>query len=517
MRPITHPRPLPGRAGGSSAQRLLPRIDRDRARQAVVLQQPRQPLARSGRIAGEDRLAAVLAQCAQVLDHRLVDVDTTCTLGGEIARAVDGEIEHRRAFGFVERRRDVRLRGGQCVRPFLRAEIQRLGGKGPVAAGLRRLGAFAVLEIIGDRLQSAFRRLRDARLAHDDRIVAEMVEQRRQLFLEQRQPMLHPRLPPPVGHRLIDRIARRGRAEGLAVAAAEPLDRLRIEQRLGRGKQSEAVDPPGGPLVLRIEGPHALDLVAEEIEPQRLFLARRIQIDQPAAHRIFALVVDGIGADIAVGLEQRRQIVTPDPLAGGQSRDELAQAKRGQHALRRGVDRGENELRTPGLGLQPVERADPLRHDTQRRRGTVVGQAVPGGDLHDLQIGREERCGRRDRAHRGIVGGDEHHAGRSRAREIGEQRGEEAGRNAREGQRGFGREDGLQVGHSLLAPLPFKGGAGGWVDDCEAFERGDPPPTPPFQGGEITPPRSRNRSPASRASSARSSGRDTGSIRSPSP
>jgi hypothetical protein len=55
-----------------------------------------------------------------------------------------------------------------------------------------------------------------------------------------------------------------------------------------------------------IEGADALDLVAEEIEAERLFGAAREQIDQPAAHRKLACIVDGVEADIAVGLEQHR-------------------------------------------------------------------------------------------------------------------------------------------------------------------------------------------------------------------
>ena len=83
----------------------------------------------------------------------------------------------------------------------------------------------------------------------------------------------------------------------------------------------------------------------------------------PAAHRIFALVVDGVGADVAVGLEQRGQLVAADPLAGFQAGDELADAERGQRALGRGVGGGQDELRLLRRALQPVERGEPLGHD----------------------------------------------------------------------------------------------------------------------------------------------------------
>src|SRR3546814_16300418 len=110
-----------------------------------------------------------------------------------------------------------------------------------------------------------------------------MVEQRRHLVFEQRQPVFHPRETAAVRNRLIERVAGRGRAEAFAVTAAEALDAVLVEQRFGCGQEGEAVDAAGGALVARIEGAHALDLVAGEIEPQCVFLAARKQSDPPAA------------------------------------------------------------------------------------------------------------------------------------------------------------------------------------------------------------------------------------------
>ena len=234
----------------------------------------------------------------------------------------------------------MRGRLGDSVAPLRIVEVERLGGEGAEAAGLRRLGTLAVLVIIGNRLQPPLDRRRDAAVAHHDVVVPQMVEQRRELFLEQRQPMLHPREPAPVAHRLVERIAGRGRAERLAIVRTEPLDRVVVEQSLGRGEQREAVDPPGGTLVLGREGAHALDLVAEEIEPQCLFLAAWEQIDDAAAHRILAVIVDGVGTDVAVRLKQRAKLVAIDPRARFQRCDELTDTERRQHALRRGVRGG---------------------------------------------------------------------------------------------------------------------------------------------------------------------------------
>ena len=77
-----------------------------------------------------------------------------------------------------------------------------------------------------------------------------------------------------VRHRLVERIAGRGGAEQFAIGGAEALDAVLVEQGLGGGQQGEAVDPVDAALGRGIEAAHALDLVAEEIEPQRLLLAR---------------------------------------------------------------------------------------------------------------------------------------------------------------------------------------------------------------------------------------------------
>ena len=429
------------------AQRLMPAVRRLGAVEAVILQQIAQPLARADRIAGEDRLLALFAQRAEVLDHRFVDVRAARPLGREIARAVDAEVEHARAFGLVEGRGQMRMARLQPRRPFLGVEVQGLRGERPIAAGLCSLSALAVFVIIGDRLHSPLDRAGHAEIAHDDVVGGQMVEQRRQFVFEQRQPMLHAGKATPIADRLVQWIAGRGRTELVAIARAEALDRFLVEQRLGRGQQREAVDPAGGTLILGAERTYRLDLVAEEVEAQRLLFPARIQVDDAAAHGIFALIVDGFGAHIAVCLEQLGKIVAIDPRAWLQRRHQLAYPERRQHTLRRRIGGRQDELRTLGRALQPVERRDPLRHDPQRRRGAVIGQAVPGREDDHLQFGREERRRRRDGAHRGIVRRDEHRTPLRCAGKVGEQRRLKPGGHARQRQRRLGGQDRLEVGH----------------------------------------------------------------------
>src|SRR3546814_11518918 len=63
------------------------------------------------------------------------------------------------------------------------------------AAGLGRHGLFAVLEIIGDRLEPLIGGGRRPGFADDQVVAPKMIEQRVEPLFEQRQPMLHARKP----------------------------------------------------------------------------------------------------------------------------------------------------------------------------------------------------------------------------------------------------------------------------------------------------------------------------------
>ncbi|MCY1173416.1 hypothetical protein D9M73_135750 [compost metagenome] len=355
------------REGSRRPQRFLPGIDQLEVGRAMIAQQSGQTLARTGRIARQHRLAPVACQPAQMVDDGFIDVRAIGALGTEIARAVYAEIDHGGAFRFVEGGDAV---GGGLVKPLgkvLGGQIQAVDGERAIAARVARLRLHAVGVIIGDRFEALFCGCDRSGIAQDHRAVAQMIEQRGEFVLEQRQPMLHPRQAPPVADRLIERIAGRGRAEAFAVARAEAFDAVLVDQRFGSRQQHEAVDAPGGALIGGVEGADAFDFVAEEIEPERVFLAAREQVDQAAAHGKFTCIGNGFDADIAIGLQECGEPVAPDPLLGRKPRDQLADAKRRQRALRHRIDGGEQQLRALGRLLQAVERRHALCHDAQRR------------------------------------------------------------------------------------------------------------------------------------------------------
>ena len=375
-----------------------------------------------------------------MIDDGFVDVDILRPLGGEVARAVDREVEDGVAGGFGEDRRAVDRAPLDRAAPFLFVEVERGGGQRAVAAGFGDHRPFAVKEIILDRLAALFVRAVGAGIAKNDVIVAEVVEQRAELLLEQRQPMLHPGEATAVRDRLVERIAGGIGAERLAIAGAEPLDAVLVEQSFGGGHQGEGLGRAGGALVGGVEATHRLNLVAEEIEPDRAAFARRVEIDQRAAHREVARIMDRVGALIAIGAEQGDERVAVNPLTLGEAPGELADAERGQHPLGGGIGCGDKELRAVPLDLEQLQSRQSLGHDAQGGRGTVVGQAVPRREGQHLDLGREHRHGLGERTHRGFVGGEDDRAAALRraiggAREIGGEPREVARRDRRQRQR----------------------------------------------------------------------------------
>ena len=79
------------------------------------------------------------------------------------------------------------------------------------------------------------------------------------------------------------------------------------------------------------------------------------------------------------------------------------------HALQDGIDGGEKDrwVLAADNARQPRKRHDPLRDDRGMRRDAVVGQAIPGWEFQDFNIGREEGNRPRDRSHAWAVAADE--------------------------------------------------------------------------------------------------------------
>ena len=194
---------------------------------------------------------------------------------------------------------------------------------------LERLRARVVM--VGDLLEPSGARIVDQRVEGDDR-ARQIVEQRGETIVEERQPVLHALMLTPCRDRLVERVVARDRAEQRDIALAEGAPHLRRERHLAHGQKLHEVAPRLGPLRVGIEGPDLFERVAEEIEADRL-AARRIKVEDAAAHRILPRVGDGAGARIAGDLQPLDQRLHAHDIAGlkleARAGDEVAR----RHAL----------------------------------------------------------------------------------------------------------------------------------------------------------------------------------------
>ena len=444
---------------GRFAERILPAFGKHGGR-AGLAQDGRDAAPRPFRISGQQRPLARFRHRLEMLCGGFVDILASRTLRGEIARCGIIEVEHTLALRLAERIGAMYGARGQCAAEFVARQVERILGQRPVAAlGLPGiLGAAAA--VVRDVGQPFVGGADGGVLDYRDVITAEMVEQRCQLFLEQRQPVFHPREATTFAHCLIERILRGVGAEHLTVSAAETLDAFLVDQCLAGGQEQMRIERPDGALRGRIEQAQAFQLVAEEIEPQPTFEAGRYDIEDRATHGKFARVDGGVAARIALPTQQAGEAVVADLRARLQFAHAIPDAERGEHALERGVDGGDEQLRTALASLQAVERRQPPRADRQGRAGAVERQTVPRGKLQHFQLWREEARGIGQRPHGTFVCGDEDGATLRCAGEVGHHQRLRPAHQRGERQRLFGGQDAGKVGHGRLA---VKAGQGGVV------------------------------------------------------
>ncbi len=254
---------------------------------------------------------------------------------------------------------------------------------------LQRLAAGVI--IIGDLLEALACGVLALRLDRDRRAV-EIIEQRVHPILEQRQPVFHAGMAAAFADSLVQRIVAFRRAEGCDITHAEAADGLGDELEFGDRNQVERAHVQQRALGFRIEGADRFQAVAEEVEPHRLLEAGRKQIEDAAAHGVFAGFAHGRGAVVAVVLQPGHDGVHRHDMAG-RDRQRLRRNRfaRG-HPLHDGVDGGEHDQRLVAAGepRQPRQRRQTLRQNAAMRRHPVIGLAVPGRKLQHRQIRREE-------------------------------------------------------------------------------------------------------------------------------
>ncbi len=262
------------------------------------------------------------------------------------------------------------------------------------------------LVVVGDQRQPLAHRLL-GEVIEADRRAADIVEQRLQSLVEQRQPMLHAGVALAGADRLVERIVRRRRAESLDIAAAEALLGLAAERHLAHRHQRQLLHDLARALRLGIEGLDVLERVAEEIEAHGTGAAGRKEIEDAAAHRVFAGLHDGAGALEAGEVEPLHELGHVEALARRDVLQGAADELAGWKPLQDGVDGGQHHGRPLARGgSEAGHGGDAGGDDLGVGADAVVGHRVPGRHLDDAQLGREERQALRQCLQPPVVAGD---------------------------------------------------------------------------------------------------------------
>ncbi len=202
-----------------------------------------------------------------ICEHR-VDIVPSRALRCKVAAGAEPETNHLVAFRFVERRGPV---GGRCLQrclQFFAGQIKRVRfQRAIITLGLPR-DSGALIVIIRDVLDPLVSGSNRSLIDDDQIVLAQVIEQRRQLLLEQRQPVLHPGETATIADSFVQGILRRIGAEHFPVAAPETLDAVLVEERFTSGEQQVRIQSTGAHLGIGIESAQRFKFIAEEVQPQ---------------------------------------------------------------------------------------------------------------------------------------------------------------------------------------------------------------------------------------------------------
>ncbi len=283
--------------------------------------------------------------------------------------------------------RELRMRVGAGVE-LLGAQEQRFGRqRGPVRVALHQ--AEAVLRVLPEALEG---RLQVA-MQHHGGVLSKIVEHGGRLVEEERQVVLDAGGGHAVAHVLVDAAFGGVALQQFAPAAAELGPGRIVHGELAAGQQAHLGHGVEAALRVRIEGADGVDLVVEQVHPVGHGRAHGEEVDQAAAHRVFArshhLRDVAVAGQRELGAELRLVQLLLDLEMEGVGRQERGRREaverrggRHQHHVGAGV---------PVLLADAPERGQALADEVLVRRERVVGQRFPVGEQRAAQLGREER------------------------------------------------------------------------------------------------------------------------------
>jgi GNAT superfamily N-acetyltransferase len=169
-----------------------------------------------------------------------------------------------------------------------------------------------------------------------------------------------------------------GKARGLDGAAGEEVE----------GEDADRVQRVLGALRLGVEPADRLDGIAEEVEPDRRLLAGREEVEDAAAHREVAHLVNEVGAPIAVAGEMRGEALEGVILAGAKGEDGGFEGGGQGQAAEEGARRGHH--RRAEAPEEAVDRHRLLGAHLERHLGLLVGGERRRGEVDRLLLAAEQ-------------------------------------------------------------------------------------------------------------------------------
>ncbi len=303
--------------------------------------------------------------------------------------------------------------------------------------------AVAVARVLPEALEG---RLQVA-VQHHGGFVAEVIEHGGRLVEEQRQVVLDARRGHTVAHVLVDAAARGITLQQLAPALAELGARRVVHGELAPGQQAHLGHRVEAALAVGVERADGVDLVVEQVHPVRHGRTHREQVDQPAAHRVFAMAHHLGHMLVARERELGAQLGLVELLLDLEMEGVARQERGRRQPVQRRGGRHQHHVGARVLValLDAPERGQPLADQVLVRREAVVGQRFPVGKQRAAQLGREEGHLVNEALGVGCIGGDDGGGaacGLFTLAQAGQQQGVGAARGAGQGESFSGGEFG---------------------------------------------------------------------------
>jgi hypothetical protein len=249
-------------------------------------------------------------------------------------------------------------------------------------------------------------------LLDDERCRRQVVEQVREFFEEQRQVVLDAPRWNPLAHVLVETAAPHVDIERVVPAVAKARYGGVVERMFAGRQQAHGRNAIDGALVVRVEGSQALDLVVEQIDPDRQAGPHREDVEQRAPHGVFAMADHRLHRLVAGAFETPTVLVQIELLAGGELERVGVDVTHRDHPLHQRLYRHDQD-QCPGIRpacAQRVQGGDALGGDVLVRGEGVVGQRLPVRKLQYRELrGDELEFAQPALRRRGVGGDDQRH------------------------------------------------------------------------------------------------------------